>query len=62
MGYPEGLHPPMAKLTYFEHYTSSGRETLAQLQHEQISLLEGFEEKRRGFEGEWRSYNATLSR
>jgi hypothetical protein len=31
------------------------------LQRERIAMLEGFDEKRKGFEGEWRGYNAELA-
>ena len=51
----------MAKLSYFAHWTAAARDSLAQLQRIRIAMLEGFDEKRRGFEGEWSSYNATLS-
>lgn len=59
--YLSELHPPMAKQSYFVHWTGVARDNLAQIQRERIALLEGFDEKRRGFEGEWRAYNAQLS-
>jgi hypothetical protein len=34
---------------------------LYRLQRERIAVLEGFDEKRRGFKGIWMAYNATLT-
>lgn len=59
--YPGALHPAFAKQSYFVHWTGVARDNLAQIQLERIALLEGFDETRRGFEGEWRAYNAQLS-
>jgi uncharacterized protein YecT (DUF1311 family) len=59
--YPGQLHPASAKLSYFAHWTAAARDSLAQLQRERIAMLEGFDETRRGFEGDWQSYNARLS-
>jgi uncharacterized protein YecT (DUF1311 family) len=59
--YPDQLHPSSDKLTYFVHSTARAHDNLADLQRERIALLEGFDEKRRGFEGEWRGYNAQLT-
>ena len=59
--YTSTLHPAWAKQTSFVHWTALARGNLAQLQRERIVMLEGYDEKRRGFEGEWWGYNATLS-
>lgn len=59
--YPNALHPAQAKQSYFAHYTAAARDSLAQLQRERIALLEGFDDKRRGFEGDWVAYNARVS-
>ncbi len=40
--YPNGLHPPPAKLSYFVHWTGAARDSLAELQRNRIALLEGF--------------------
>lgn len=55
------LHPAWAKQTNFVHWTALAHGNLAQLQRERIAMLEGYDENRRGYEGEWRSYNANLS-
>jgi uncharacterized protein YecT (DUF1311 family) len=59
--YPSMLHPAWAKQSYFVHWTALGRDNLADLQRERISMLERFDETRRGLEGEWQGYNARLS-
>ncbi len=59
--YPEFLHPAWNKRLYYVHQTGHGRDKLYRLQLERIAVLEGFDEKRRGFEGLWMAYNATLT-
>ena len=59
--YSSMLHPAWAKQTNFVHWTALAHGNLAQLQRERIAMLEGYDENRRGYEGEWRSYNANLS-
>lgn len=55
------LHPAWAKQTNFVHWTALARGNLAQLQRERIAMLEGYDENRRGYEGEWWAYNARLT-
>ncbi len=59
--YPDDLHPDWAKRTYFVHWTALARDRLARLQRKRIAMLDGFDEKRRGFEGKWIGYNAELT-
>ena len=59
--YTSMLHPAWAKQTNFVHWTALARANLAQLQRERIVMLENYDEKRRGYEGEWWGYNAILS-
>lgn len=59
--YSSMLHPAWAKQTNFVHWTALAHGNLAQLQRERIAMLEGYDENRRGYEGGWRGYNATLS-
>jgi uncharacterized protein YecT (DUF1311 family) len=59
--YPQFLHPAWEKQSYNIHHTGYGRDMLAKLQRERIAVLEGFDEKRRGFEGLWMAANAQLA-
>ena len=55
------LHSPLFKLNYFVHLTAIARDSLADMQRDRIAMLEGFDENRRGFEGDWEGYNATVT-
>jgi uncharacterized protein YecT (DUF1311 family) len=59
--YTTMLHPAWAKQTNFVHWTALARDNLADLQRERIAGLEGFDEKRRGYEGDWWAYDARLT-
>ena len=59
--YPQFLHPAWDKLTYMMHYTSDGRLDLNNMQRERVTLLEGFDENRKGLAGVWLSYTAILN-
>jgi uncharacterized protein YecT (DUF1311 family) len=58
--YPNELHPAVAKLSSFMHYSSQARDDLLRLQRGRTALLEGFDENRKGFGGVWLSYTAML--
>ena len=59
--YPDALHLPSAKLSFFVHWTGVARDNLAAIQRERTAMLERYDETRRGFEGDWSAYNAAVS-
>ncbi len=59
--YPEFLHPAWDKQNSEAYHAGQAREKLDKLQRERIAVLEGFDEKRHGFEGLWFASNAVLT-
>jgi len=57
----EFLHPAWDKQTSDVHQTAYGRDQVDRLQRERIAVLEGFDEKRRGFEGLWWADSGVLT-
>jgi uncharacterized protein YecT (DUF1311 family) len=58
--YPQFLHPAWEKQSSYMHFTADARDKLDRLQRERIALLDGFDDKRKGFAGTWLAYNAII--